>query len=192
VAILCAFPVAEIYSILVRRAAIHPKWRLVASCAAAVLFAVIALELTNGPRRAAEVSQYSQVRLQRIAEATDWIKHNTASNTTVAVSYFCFNPDIFYVTLQAMGAPWPVSEFDGRSYFVWSDRRDQLAGLAGYACSPAGALTDPVHNLAIANPKEMADVYHDPAFQRVASFGNDLNAINVFRFDFRAPGAKTH
>jgi hypothetical protein len=37
----------------------------------------------------------------------------------------------------------------------------------------------------------MADVYHDPAFERVASFGNDLNAINVFHFDFRAPVPKT-
>jgi 4-amino-4-deoxy-L-arabinose transferase-like glycosyltransferase len=191
VAILCAFPVAEIYSILVRRAAIHPKWRLVASGAAAILFAGIALELTNGPRQAADDSQHTQVRLQRISEATDWIKHNTPSNTTVAVSYYCFNPDIFYVTLQAMGVPWPVSEFDGRSYFIWSDRRDQLAGLAGYACSPAGALTDPANNLAIADPKDMADVYHDPAFERVASFGNDLNAINVFHFDFRAPVPKT-
>jgi hypothetical protein len=44
--------------------------------------------------------------------------------------------------------------------------------------------------MAIANPKAVVDVYRDPAFQRVASFGNDLNAIDVFRSDFRA-GAQT-
>jgi hypothetical protein len=47
-------------------------------------------------------------------------------------------------------------------------------------------------NLTIADPNQVVDAYHDPAFQRVASFGNDLDAIALFRFDFRAPGAKTH
>ena len=190
VAILCAFPVAEIYSTLVRRAANHPKRRLAASGAAALLFAAIALTLTNGPRNAAAEARYSQRRLQHISEATAWIKLNTPSDTTVAVSYFCFNPDIFYVTLQGMDVPWPVSEFDGRNYFIWSDKRDQLEGLAGYACAAAGGVPDATTNMAIANPKAVVDVYRDPAFQRVASFGNDLNAIDVFRFDFRA-GAQT-
>jgi hypothetical protein len=192
VAILCAFPVAKLYSILVRRAAIHPKWRLVASGAAAVLFAAIALHLTPGPRHAAEAAQSTQVRLQHISEATDWIKHNTPWNSNVAVSYFCFNPDVFYVWLQSMGIPWPVSEFDGRNYIIWWGKRDQLKGLAGYACDNAGALTGLANNLTLADPNQMVDVYHDRAFQRVASFGNDFNAIDLFRFDFRAPGAKTH
>ena len=190
-AILCAFPVAEIYSILVRRAAIHPKWRLVASGIVAVLLAAIALQLTNGPRHAAEASRFSQVRLQHISEATDWIKLNTPSNATVAVSYFCFNPDVFYVWLQEMGVRLPTLEYDGRSYIIWWGKRDQLRGLAGYACGAAGALTGLANNVAIADPNQVVDVYHDPAFQRVASFGNDLNAIDLFRFDFRAPSAKT-
>jgi hypothetical protein len=183
--------VAKLYSILVRRAAIHPKWRLAASGAAAVLFAAIALHLTNGPRHAAEAAQSTQVRLQHISEATDWIKHNTPWNSNVAVSYFCFNPDVFYVWLQSMGVPWPVSEFDGRNYMVWWGKRDQLKGLAGYACDNAGALTGLANNLSVADPNQVVDVYHDRAFQRVASFGNDFNAIDLFRFDFRAPGAKT-
>jgi hypothetical protein len=192
VAILCAFPVAELYSILVRRAAIHPKWRLVASGAAAILFAAIALHLTNGPRRAAAASQSTQVRLQHISEATDWIKHNTPSNSNVAVGYFCFNPGIFYATLQETGVPWPMSEYDGRNYMVWWGKRDPLKGVAGYVCESAGALTGLADNLTIADRSQVVDVYHDPAFQHVASFGNGLNAIDLFRFDFRAPGAKTH
>jgi len=190
VAILCAFPMAEIYSILVSRAAIHPNWRLAASGAAAVLFAAIALQLTNGPRQAAGEAQYSQSRLRHISEASDWIKLHTPSNSTVAVSYYCFNPDIFYVLLQGMDVPVPVSELDGRNYIVWWGERDRLEGLAGYACGAGGASADPAKDLAIADPKAVVDVYRDAAFQRVASFGNDLNAIDLFRFDFRA-GAKT-
>jgi hypothetical protein len=37
----------------------------------------------------------------------------------------------------------------------------------------------------------MVDLHHDPAFQRVASFDNGSNAVDLFRFDFRAPGQKT-
>ena len=191
VAILCAFPVAEVYATLVGRGAGRARWRLAASCVAAVLFAAVALGLTNGPLGAAAEAQYSQGRLRHISEATDWIKHNTPSNTAVAVDYYCFNPDIFYITLQRMGVPWPVSEFDGRNYFIWSDRRDQLEGLAGYACAAAGGVADLTGNMAIADRKKVVDVYHDAAFQRVASFGNDWNAIDLFRFDFRATGAKS-
>jgi hypothetical protein len=188
-AILCAFPVAEIYSILASRAAIRPRWKLVAPGAAAVLFAAVALQLTNGPRHAAEVSQYSQARLQHISEATDWIKLNTPSNATVAVSYFCFNPDVFYVWLQGMGIPVPYSELDGRRYIIWWGKRNELEGLAGYACGTGGGtgFFDNLNKLAVADPKQVVDVYHDAAFQRVASFGNDFNAIDLFRFDFRPP-----
>jgi hypothetical protein len=88
----------------------------------------------------------------------------------------------------------PASEFDGRRYIVWWGKRDQLQGLAGYACGTGGGKAELVatNKLSIADPNAMVDVYHDPAFQRVASFGNDLNAVDLFRFDFRAPDAKTH
>ena len=193
-AILCAFPVAEIYCILVRRAALHPKWRLVAAGAAAVLFATIALQLTNGPRQAADASRLSQGRLEHISQATDWITLHTPPDTTVAVSYFCFNPDIFHVWLQGLGVPVPAWEFDGRSYIVWWGKRDQLEGLAGYACGTGGgtAVAADLNKLALADPNQVVDVYHDAAFQRVASFGDDFNAVDLFRFDFRAGDAKTH
>ena len=193
-AILCAFPVAEIYSILVRRAALHPKWRLAASGAAALLFAAIALELTNGPHHAADSAGFSQERLRHISQATDWIKLHTPSDTTVAVSYFCFNPDIFYVWLQGMGVPWPVSEYDGRKYIIWWGKRDQLEGLAGYACGISGGpsgLAD-LDKLAVADPNQVVDLYRDPAFQRVATFANEYNSVDLFHFDFRPRDAKTH
>ena len=193
-AILCAFPVAEIYSTLVRRAANQPKWLLAASGAAALLFAAVALQLTNGPHHAADSAGFSQERLRHISQATDWIKTNTPSNTNVAVSYFCFNPDIFYVWLQGMGVPWPVSEYDGRKYIVWWGKRDQLEGLEGYACGTGGGppgLAD-LDKLAIADPNRVVDLYRDPAFQRVATFANQYNSVDLFHFDFRAPGAQTH
>ena len=191
-AILCAFPVAEIYSILVSRAAIHAKWRLAAAGAAAALFVAIGLQLTNGPRQAADASRLSQGRLEHISQATDWIKLHTPSSTTVAVSYFCFNPGVFYVWLQGLGVPVPAAEFDGRRYIIWWGKRDQLEGLAGYACGTGGdtAVSADLDKLAIVDPNQVVDVYHDPAFQRVASFGNDFNAVDLFRFDFRAPDSK--
>jgi hypothetical protein len=192
-AILCAFPVAEIYSMLASRAAVHPRWRVAATGVAAVMFAAIALQLTNGPRHAADSAGFSQERLQHISQATDWIKLNTPSNTAVAMSYFCFNPDIFYVWLQGMGVPWPVSEYDGRRYLIWGGKRDQLEGLAGYACGISGGpsgLAD-LDKLAIADPSQMVDLYHDPAFQRVATFANQYNSVDLFRFDFRS-ALKTH
>jgi 4-amino-4-deoxy-L-arabinose transferase-like glycosyltransferase len=193
-AILCAFPMAQIYSILASRSAIHPKWRMVAPAAAVVMFAAIAVQLTNGPRYAADSAVHSQERLQRISQATDWIKLYTPVKTSVALSYFCFNPDVFYMWLQGMDVPIPASEFDGRRYLIWWGRRDALKGIAGYACGTGGGKANSanVDKLAIADPDQVVDLYHDPAFRHVASFGNDLNEVDLFSFDFRAPDAKTH
>jgi hypothetical protein len=191
-AILCAFPVAQIYALLVSRAAIHPRWRIVASSAVAVLFAAIALQLTNGPLHAANYSESSQLRLEHIAEATEWIGAHTPPGTSIAVRYLCFNPDIFYAWLQSMDVPVPPDVLDRRRYFVWWGKRGDLAGMAGYAfATGGGAAISGIDKLPIADLNAMADVYHDPAFQHVVSFGDDSGAIDVFHFDFRPPDAKS-
>jgi hypothetical protein len=192
-AVLCAFPMAQIYSMLASRAAIHSKWRLVASGAAAVMFATIAVQLTNGPQHAADAAVHSQERLQLVSQATDWIELYTPVNTTVAMSYFCFNPDVFYLWVRGMGVPVPAAEFGRRKYLVWWGTRGALKGLAGYACGTGGGKADSADptKLSIADPNQMVDLYHDPAFQRVASFDNGSNAVDLFRFDFRAPDANS-
>lgn len=192
-AICCAFPVAETYSWLVGRAAIHARWQLVASGSAAILFTVIALQLTNGPRQAAGYAQGSEERLQQVSHATDWIKYQTPLGSTVAMSYFCFNPDIFYAWAQSMEVPVPSSEFDGRTYLTWWGKRAELQGLAGYACGTGGEADarKGLVGLSTADPNEVVDVYHDPGFEHVVRFGNGASEVDLFRFDFRAPNSQT-
>jgi 4-amino-4-deoxy-L-arabinose transferase-like glycosyltransferase len=174
-AILCAFPVARIYSILASRAATRPRWRIVASAAAAVLLTAIVPQLSNGPSHA------------------DWIKSNTPINTTFAVSYSCFNPDVFYEWLRLMDVPVPASVFDGRRPIIWWGKRGELQGYAGYACGTGGAARriTAYDQMSIADPNQVVDVYHDPAFQRVASFGKGPDEVDLFRFDLRPPDMKT-
>jgi hypothetical protein len=190
-AVLCAFPAAKLYSILAGRATMDAKRRLVAAGASAMLVGAVAFLLTNGPRNAAEYARSSQVRLGNISDATDWIKYETPGDATVAMSYSCFNPDIFYAWARFMDVPVPASEFDGRRYFPWWGKRKELQGIAGYACATGGYPPGVGDNnkLSVADPREVVDIYHDPAFQRVASFGNDVHEVDLFRFDFSAAGA---
>jgi hypothetical protein len=192
--ICCAFPVAMVYSALAVRAAIHPRWQLAASGFAAILFVAIALQLTDGPRHAAIWAQQSEVRLQNLSQATDWIKYETPLGTTVAMSYFCFNPDIYYTWLRSMEVPVPSSEFDGRTYLIWWGKRAELRGLAGYACGTGGATGNRsgLVGMSTADPSAVVDPYRDPAFQHVAQFGNDNNEVDLFRFDFRNSGSRIH
>jgi hypothetical protein len=191
-AILCALPAAELYSFLARLAAGHPKWRFAVPCAMALLIAAISLLLTNGPREASRRMESTQVRLTRISQATDWIKSKTPWNTTIAMSYFCFNPDIFYAWLQSSGVPVPPSVLDRRGFFVWWGTRDQLQGMAGYACVTGGraALLADKARVQTKDPSQLVDFFDDPAARQVAQFGNDANEVDLFRFDFRAPVAK--
>lgn len=191
VAVLCAFPAAELYSILAGRAAIHQGWRLAAVGASAVLFAAVALQLTNGPRDAAAYARSTQVRLVHVSEATDWIKDQTPADATVALSYSCFNPDVFYAWMRSRDVPVPGSAFDGRRYIVWWGKREQLQGFAGFACATGGnpAGLGGNNNLSVQDPSQVVDMYHDPVFQRVASFGDGRNEVDLFRFDLRAPAA---
>jgi hypothetical protein len=82
---------------------------------------------------------------------------------------------------------------DGRTYLVWWGKRAELEGVAGYACAVGGRLPGVAEDnaLSIADLSQVADVYHDPAFQRVASFGSGGgDEVDLFRFDFRPAGAR--
>jgi hypothetical protein len=111
------------------------------------------------------------------------------------MSYFCFNPDVFYWWLLALDIPVPAWEFDGRMYLAWWGKRDQIAGMSGYACGTGGAGTSvsELDRLAIADANAVVDVYHNPAFQRLASFGSPGHSeVDVFHFDLSAPKAGSH
>ena len=50
-----------------------------------------------GPKKVREDMAASEQRMRNIARATDWIKNKAGVDDTIAVSYFCFNPDVFYM-----------------------------------------------------------------------------------------------
>jgi hypothetical protein len=190
-ALLCAFPVTELYSILARRVAGDSRWRVAAAGAAAVSLAIVAAQLTNGPRQAAIGARGSQRRLENISKATDWIEYRTPPGATLAMSYFCFNPGVFYSWMRTMDVPVPESAGrDGRVYIIWWGQRRELRGLAGYACATGGSVAAAADRkrLSVQDPGQVADVYSDPGFQRVASFGSGDSEVDLFRFDFRAAG----
>lgn len=185
-ALLCGYPVARLYVFLRTRDAGSAQWRLAADGAAAVAYLAIALSLSNGPAMAASQVRGDRARLANIERATDWIHYNTPRDSTVAISNPCFNPDIFYVWLQGLQVPVPLSVFDGRRYVVWFQNRGTISGLAGYACTagPIGTVANG-DNRAFTDPNHTSDPNREPGFQRVAAFGNDVNEVDIFRFDFR-------
>jgi len=189
-AIVCAYPFAALFDILRRQTQSSPQGRIALQCGAACAFLLIAVRLTNGPLLASEQVHRSQRRLDHVAEATDWLKHNTPADAAVGVGYFCFNPDIFYFLMHADGVPVPGHLFDGREYSVWWGDRKSLAGRAGYLCAPGvHAETSPLDRLAAGKNADLADPVRDSGFQTVGTFGDDALEIDVFRFDFRGKSA---
>jgi len=194
-AVICAFPVARIYSILAARAAGHRGLQLVPVAVAAALFAVIATHLTNGPREAAAQVRGTEERLQNISKATDWIEHQTPLGVTVAMSYFCYNPDVFYTWMKSMAVPVPgVAGLERRRFFVWEGDRQGLRGFAGYVCGTGGSAAAAVdrRRLNVKDPNGVLDLYSDPDFERVASFGSGPNEVDLFRFDYRPGAGRVH
>jgi len=191
-ALVCAFPVAKLYSLAAGASGYLSVRRLAATGAAGVLLAVVALHLTAGPRQAGEYARLTQVRLENVSAATDYLKYRTPLGSEIAMSYFCFNPDIFYMWTRSLEVPVPQSEFDSRRYFTWWGKKAELQGIAGYACTTGGDRPGLTENnkLTVADPNQVADTYHDPDFQRVASFGKDADEVDLFRFDFRTPAGK--
>ena len=185
-ALLCGYPVARLYDFVRARDAGSVKWRLAAGGAAAAAYLAIALSLSNGPAMAASQVQGDRARLANIEKASDWIHDNTRLDSTVAISNPCFNPDIFYTWMKSLDVPVPAQVFDGRQYVIWFGIRGTISGLAGYACT-AGPDGMPANwdNRALTDPKHVSDPNREPGFQRVAAFGNGVNEVDIFRFDFR-------
>ncbi len=187
-ALVCAYPIAETYGVLWHRAGTSAKWKLAVQAAAVLAWLGLAWQLTNGPRNAASEVRASQLRLDNVAEATSWIKRNTGPGATIAVGYFCFNPDMFYAVLRAGDVPVPDSVSDGRYYFGWWGERASLAGHAGYVCAPGpGAAGSNLDRLAVADSSRMVDPLTDPAFHKVAGFGSGAAEVDIFQFDLRDP-----
>jgi hypothetical protein len=161
-----------------------PHGQAIAGIALVVLLAVLALIMHAGPISARANMRGTEQRMQRIATATDWIHKNTAPDAVVAVSYYCFNPDIFYTWLRSLEVPEPDFVFDGRRYLIWWGQRSALQGMKGYAVAMPQDLEAIKHRNDQISPGQGTDPYKDTGFERIQSFGLNPSEVDVFRFDF--------
>jgi hypothetical protein len=178
--LVCAYPVGQAFNFISRSVP-----RAVSMAALALCLIVCFRYLTPGPKKAAANSLITEDRLHNIERATGWIEKNTAPNATVAISYFCFNPDAFYLWLSGMDVRVPPSALDGRQYIIWWGNASALKGKAGYACATKSDVVAMKTQLDLARPGEGTDPYNDPRLQMVASFGSGSSEVDLFHFDYK-------
>jgi 4-amino-4-deoxy-L-arabinose transferase-like glycosyltransferase len=148
---------------------------------AAMLIAMASI-MEWGPRSTALKADADRQRLSNIALATDWIHSHAEPDAAVAISYYCFNSDVFFTWLRFLEVPLPPSP-DQRRYLIWWGERSALRGLKGYACATHRD-ADNNKRLDLRTPGEGSDPFADAAFQRAAGFGANSSEVDVFRFDF--------
>lgn len=180
--IVCAYPLAKLVDCI-------PKHTMAGEASAVAILLAVALgcvlSLTPGPRVARAVAFAAERRLQNVGRATAWIKQNTQPQGPVAMGYFCFNPDAFYVSLRELEVPVPLSVSDGREYLNWWGNRSVLRGKTGYACATPSDIISMKTDLDLQSPGEGTDPYTDPGFERVATFGSGPDEVDLFHFDLR-------
>jgi hypothetical protein len=180
--LVCAYPAGKVFDYLSGH---WTRGKLWATPVVGVFLTFCFLHMTPGPKAAVTDALYSERRMHNIQLATDWIKANTDTNIPVAISYFCFNPDVFYVWLASLEVPVPDSVFDGRRYLIWWGHRSALHRQVGYACVTHADIVSIKTNLDIARPGEGTDPYTDKHFKQVAAFGSEGSEVDLFRFDLR-------
>jgi len=176
----CAYPVGKLCGLI--RARYGDVWAGAALCAA---LAVLATQVANGPALSYERAMASEVRMHNIEQATAWYKANAGPKDMVAISFYCFNPDVVYAWLAYLHAPVPAEAFDGREYQIWWGQGSVLKGRTGYACATPIDIPSIKTRMDLSSPGEGTDPYHDARFQRAASFGRGDDEVDVFKFDYR-------
>jgi hypothetical protein len=179
--IIAGYAVAQAYDALPNRI---PYLNWLKQAALVALVAALGLTMAPGPKIAAANTAVTRQRLQRVAMATDWVHKNTPPNAFVAVSYFCFNSDIFFAWLRALDVPVANDPEDGRRYLIWWGQRSDLQGLSGFACAMPQDLVAIKHRVDQVSPGQGTDPYADAGFERVATFGSEPNEVDIFHFDF--------
>ena len=190
-AIVAAYPVAKTYDATRNR---HRSEVFLALGSLTVVIAFLVFNTTIALRSVALKTAQNEERMTSIASATEWIKKNTEPNATIVISYFCFNPDTFFVWLRDTAVTVPSNVLDGREYIVWWGKRSALEGLQGYACVSPSDRDAIKFRLDLASPGEGTDPYTDNEFRRLQTYGHGESQIDIFWFDFleserRAPSA---
>jgi len=156
---------------------------------AGLLFAMAGV-MEWGPRTTAVKADADQQRMSSIALATDWIHGHAEPNAAVAISYYCFNSDVFFEWLRFLDVPQPPSA-DQRRYLIWWGEHSTLKGLKGYACAAPRDVDNIKRRMDLGKPGQGSDPFTDAGFQRAATFGANAGEVDVFRFDF-SDGARAH
>ncbi len=180
--VVCAYPVGKLCELLSDRLPYGNAW---ATAALACVLFFSFTHLTAGPSTASANALVSEARLHNIERATGWIKTHAEPKATVAISYFCFNPDTFYAWLAQLRVPLPPEAFDGREYLIWWGHASVLRGKTGYACATRSDVISMKTNLDFASPGEGTDPYTDLRFTPAVSFGSGADEVDLFRFDYR-------
>lgn len=179
-AIVAAYPLARCASLL--------RARLSSSVVGALFAVVLGIGwflLPNGAKGAATTVRLSQIRLNNVASATAWAESHVSKDEWFATAYFCLNSDAAYQWISSMDVKVPPSYFGTYRPMIWWGRRSDLAGRYGYACVTGPDVTAARSGLPQSEWYKAPDPYHDPAFQKAATFGTGDLAVDVFRFDFR-------
>ncbi|MEO8368651.1 MAG: glycosyltransferase family 39 protein [Candidatus Solibacter sp.] len=180
--VVCGYPVGLAWRKISERL---PERRVALAAALAGLALVAGLCLSWGPKTAAVSSTDIEVRLHNVESATAWIKSHAETKSTIAISYFCFNSDVFYEWLKFLEVPLPKEALDGRDYQIWWGNRSTLKGRTGYACATPLDVPFIKTRLDLSSPGEGTDPYTDAHFTPAATFGSGESRVNLFRFDYR-------
>jgi hypothetical protein len=114
---------------------------------------------------------------------------NAEPDSTIAISYYCFNSDVFFSWMRFLDVPLTPSA-DGRRYLIWWGEHSALKGQRGYACATPRDVDVIKRKLDLRTPGEGSDPFRDAGFERVAVFGAEANEVDVFRFQF-SDGSRT-
>lgn len=149
----------------------------------AALLAAMTLTMKPGPRTTARDAADDELRMRSIAQATDWIHTHAEPHSAVAISYYCFNPDVFFGWLKFLDVPL-ARPTDTRTYMIWWGEHSALKGLTGYACVTPLDVDNIKRKLDLRTPGEGSNPFLDRGFNRAATFGQDASEVDVFHFDF--------
>lgn len=148
------------------------------------LLIAMACTMDWGPRSTSIEAGADEQRMQSIALATDWIHGHAEPNAAVAISYYCFNSDVFFSWIRFLDVPLLPSQ-DPRHYLIWWGDHSALKGLQGYVCATPRDVDVIKRKLDLRTPGEGSDPFTDAGFARAAVFGANASEVDLFRFDFR-------
>jgi hypothetical protein len=181
-AIVTAYPVAWVchFGYSTRTSAQRLSW--VVACVVIALLAMLVSELFPTFTAVRRNVTSSEERLRNVAQASDWIATHTRNDAAIAVSYYCFNPGVFYAWLHALEVPVPPYVLDGREYVIWWGQRSALAGKTGYAMATRLDVESLKNRTDEVSPGEGTDPFTEQRFTQVARFGQGDAAVTLFRF----------